>query len=32
MHGLLTRLAASSLLNVTAGSGSVTPGFIVEPK
>lgn len=32
MHGLLTRLSASTLLNVTAGSGSVTPSFIVEPR
>lgn len=32
MHGLLTRLAATSLLNVTAGGGSVTPTFIVEKK
>jgi hypothetical protein len=32
MHGLLTRLAATTLLNVTAGGGSVTPTFIVEKK
>lgn len=32
MHGFLTRLSASTLLNVTAGSGSVTPSFIVEPR
>jgi hypothetical protein len=31
-HGLLTRLASTTLLNVTAGGGSVTPTFIVEPK
>lgn len=32
MHGLLTRLASTSLLNVTAGGGSVAPTFIVEKK
>lgn len=32
MYGLLTRLSAGSLLNVTAGSGSVTSTFIVQPK
>ncbi|MBA3533470.1 MAG: hypothetical protein H0T73_16250 [Ardenticatenales bacterium] len=30
MHGFLTRLAATTLLNVTAGGGSVTPTFIIE--
>ncbi len=32
MHGLLTRLAATTLLNVTAGGGSVTPSFILEKR
>ncbi|MDQ4075996.1 MAG: hypothetical protein M3220_07095 [Chloroflexota bacterium] len=32
MHGLLTRLASTTLLNVTAGGGSVTPSFIIEKK
>lgn len=32
MHGFLTRLASTTLLNVTAGGGSVTPTFIVEKK
>jgi hypothetical protein len=32
MHGLLTRLASTGLLNVTAGGGSVAPTFIVEKK
>lgn len=32
MHGCLTRLAASTLLNVTAGSGSIVPTFVVHPK
>lgn len=32
MHGLLTRLSASTLLNVTAGTGSVTPSFIIEKR
>ena len=32
MAGVLTRLAATSLLNVTAGTGSVVPTFIIEPK
>jgi hypothetical protein len=31
-HGLLTRLASTTLLNVTAGGGSVTPTFIIEPR
>ena len=31
-HGLLTRLSGSTLLNVTAGTGSITPTFIVERK
>jgi hypothetical protein len=31
MHGLLTRLSATTLLNVTAGGGSVTPSFLIEP-
>lgn len=30
MHGFLTRLSASTLLNVTAGTGSVTPSFVIE--
>jgi uncharacterized circularly permuted ATP-grasp superfamily protein len=29
VHGVLTRLSAGSLLNVTAGGGSVTPTFVV---
>jgi hypothetical protein len=28
--GVLTRLSSSALLNVTAGSGSVVPTYIVE--
>lgn len=32
MHGCLTRLAASTLLNVTAGGGSIVPTYIVHPK
>ncbi len=32
MHGFLTRLAATTLLNVTAGGGSVAPTFIIEKK
>jgi len=31
-HGILTRLSAQALLNVTAGTGSVTCTMIVEPK
>jgi hypothetical protein len=31
-HGVLTRLSAQALLNVTAGTGSVTCTMIVEPK
>lgn len=31
MHGFLTRLAATTLLNVTAGGGSVAPTFLLEP-
>ncbi len=31
-HGILTRLSAQALLNVTAGTGSVTATMIVEPK
>ncbi|MGB0389822.1 MAG: hypothetical protein ACPGWR_33795, partial [Ardenticatenaceae bacterium] len=31
-HGLLTRLSGSSLLNVTAGTGSIAPTFIIERK
>lgn len=30
IHGVLTRLSAGSLLNVTAGSGSITPTLIVD--
>lgn len=30
--GVLTRLSAAALLNVTAGTGTVTPSLIVEPK
>jgi hypothetical protein len=30
VHGVLTRLSAGGLLNVTAGSGSVTPSLIVD--
>lgn len=30
VHGTLTRLAATTLLNVTAGGGSVVPTFIIE--
>lgn len=32
VHGCLTRLSASTLLNVTAGAGSVVPTFVVEAK
>lgn len=32
VHGCLTRLAASTLLNVTAGSGSIVPTYVVRPK
>jgi hypothetical protein len=28
--GVMTRLSSSELLNVTAGSGSVVPTFVVE--
>lgn len=31
-HGLLTRLSGSTLLNVTAGTGSIAPSFIIERK
>ncbi len=31
-HGILTRLSAQALLNVTAGTGSVTCTMIIEPK
>ena len=31
VHGCLTRLSSSALLNVTAGAGSVVPTYIVEP-
>jgi uncharacterized circularly permuted ATP-grasp superfamily protein len=31
-HGCLTRLSTSSLLNVTAGGGSVVPTFVIEPR
>jgi uncharacterized circularly permuted ATP-grasp superfamily protein len=30
VHGMLTRLSSSALLNVTAGEGSVVPAFIVD--
>lgn len=32
VHGCLTRLSASTLLNVTAGAGSVVPTFVIESK
>lgn len=32
VHGALTRLSASTLLNVTAGTGSTVPTMIVEPR
>ena len=32
VHGCLTRLSSSALLNVTAGAGSVVPTYIVEPR
>ncbi|MCB0076736.1 MAG: circularly permuted type 2 ATP-grasp protein [Anaerolineales bacterium] len=32
MEGMLTRLAATTLLNVTAGGGSVTPSFLIEAR
>ena len=32
VHGTLTRLATSTLLNVTAGGGSTVPTFIIEGK
>jgi hypothetical protein len=32
VHGCLTRLSASTLLNVTAGAGSVVPTFVIEVK
>lgn len=32
VHGCLTRLSASTLLNVTAGAGSVAPTFVIEAK
>jgi hypothetical protein len=32
MEGLLTRLATTPLLNVTAGGGSTVPTFLVEPR
>lgn len=32
VHGTLTRLAATTLLNVTAGGGSVVPTFIIESR
>ena len=31
-QGILTRLSAQALLNVTAGTGSVTCTMLVEPK
>jgi uncharacterized circularly permuted ATP-grasp superfamily protein len=31
-HGCLTRLSTSSLLNVTAGGGSVVPTFLIEKR
>jgi hypothetical protein len=30
VHGVLTRLSAGGLLNVTAGGGSVTPTFVID--
>jgi len=32
VHGCLTRLSTSALLNVTAGGGSVVPTFVVEKR
>jgi uncharacterized circularly permuted ATP-grasp superfamily protein len=32
IHGCLTRLSSETLLNVTAGGGSVVPSFVIEPK
>ncbi len=32
VHGCLTRLSAATLLNVTAGAGSVVPTFVIEAK
>jgi uncharacterized circularly permuted ATP-grasp superfamily protein len=31
-HGVLTRLSSEALLNVTAGTGSAVPSFLVSPK
>jgi len=31
VHGCLTRLSSSALLNVTAGAGSIVPTYVVEP-
>ena len=31
-EGILTRLSAEALLNVTAGTGTVTASMLVEPK
>ncbi len=32
VHGCLTRLSSETLLNVTAGGGSVVPSFVIEKK
>lgn len=32
VHGCLTRLSSAALLNVTAGTGSVVPTFVIEKK
>jgi hypothetical protein len=32
VHGCLTRLSAATLLNVTAGAGSVVPTFLIEAR
>jgi hypothetical protein len=32
VHGTLTRLSTVTLLNVTAGGGSTTPVFLIEPR
>ena len=32
MDGCLSRISSSDLLNVTAGTGSTVPTFIVEPR
>jgi hypothetical protein len=32
MDGCLTRISSADLLNVTAGTGSTVPTFVVEPR